>query len=171
MTIDYNKFYYDTSLQVFFPPPSLLLSAPTTPVVVPVVIFSLFLWMRAEIVGSRVHSCHSSRRGGVCDASGESSREGKEDMAHRSRLQELISGQVSLERMAEMMAPKLVDGRWRKPELSRRLVAKVRKAWLQDGKDWPFEQKERTNYGGWAIKDLPEVKMKGKKVDRQKVDR
>ena len=92
-------------------------------------------------------------------------------MAHRSRLQGLISGQVSLERMAEMMAPKLVDGRWRKPELSRRLVTKVRKAWLQDGKDWPFEQKERTNYGGWAIKDLPEVKMKGKKVDRQKVDR
>lgn len=43
MTIDYNKFYYDTSLQVFFPPPSLLLSAPTTPVVVPVVIFSFFL--------------------------------------------------------------------------------------------------------------------------------
>ena len=64
-----------------------------------------------------------------------------------------------------------MDGRWRKPELSRRLVAKVRKAWLQDGKDWPFEQKERTNYGGWAIKDLAEVKMKGKKVDRQKVDR
>ena len=45
MIIDYNKFYYDTSLQVFFPPPSLLLSAPTTPVVVPVVIF---LWMRAR---------------------------------------------------------------------------------------------------------------------------
>ena len=169
MTIDYNKFYYDTSLQVFFPPPSLLLSAPTTPVVVPVVIFSFFLWMRAEIVGSQ--SIAATVRDAGAHASGESSREGKEDMAHRSRLQGLISGQVSLERMAEMMAPKLVDGRWRKPELSRRLVAKVRKAWLQDGKDWPFEQKERTNYGGWAIKDLPEVKMKGKKVDRQKVDR
>ncbi|QDZ21208.1 hypothetical protein A3770_05p37260 [Chloropicon primus] len=43
-------------------------------------------------------------------------------MAHRGRLQSLVSGQVSLERMAEMMAPKLVDGRWRKPELSRRLA-------------------------------------------------
>ena len=48
-------------------------------------------------------------------------------MAHRGRLQSLVSGHVSLERMAEMMAPKLVDGRWRKPELSRRLAAKVKK--------------------------------------------
>lgn len=168
MTIDYNKYYLRYLVASVFPAAFTSSLRPHNPGGRAGRHFSLDA---CEIVGSRVHSCHSSRRGGVCDASGESSREGKEDMAHRSRLQGLISGQVSLERMAEMMAPKLVDGRWRKPELSRRLVAKVRKAWLQDGKDWPFEQKERTNYGGWAIKDLPEVKMKGKKVDRQKVDR
>ena len=69
-----------------------------------------------------------------------------------------------------MMKPKKVEGKWRKPELSRRIVAKVRKAWLTDGREWPFE-KPRTNYGGWAIEDLPKVKQKGKKVDRLAADR
>ena len=91
-------------------------------------------------------------------------------MAGRSRLPSLMSGQVSIERLTEMMKPKQVDGKWRKPELSRRVIAKVRKAWLLDGKEWPFD-KPRTNYGGWAIEDLPPVKQKGKKVDRLKVER
>jgi hypothetical protein len=82
----------------------------------------------------------------------------------------LMSGQVSVEKLAEMMKPKKVEGKWRKPELSRRIVAKVRKAWLTDGREWPFE-KPRTNYGGWAIEDLPKVKQKGKKVDRLAADR
>ena len=82
----------------------------------------------------------------------------------------LMSGQVSVEKLAEMMKPKKVEGKWRKPELSRRIIAKVRKAWLTDGREWPFE-KPRTNYGGWAIEDLPKVKQKGKKVDRLAVDR
>lgn len=86
-------------------------------------------------------------------------------------MQRLMSGEVPVERMAEMMAPKVVDGRWRKPELSRRLVAKVRKAWALDGREWPFEEKPRTNYGGWKVQDLPQVKQKGKKVDREKIDR
>ena len=97
-----------------------------------------------------------------------------EKMAGRQavgRLTRLMSGEVPVERMAEMMAPKVVDGRWRKPELSRRLVAKVRKAWALDGREWPFEEKPRTNYGGWKVQDLPQVKQKGKKVDREKIDR
>ncbi len=91
-------------------------------------------------------------------------------MATRCRLPALFRGEVSLEKMKELMSPTNVNGRWRKPELSRRQVAKVRKSWLLEGKDWPFD-KPRTNYGGWKIEDLPAVKQKGKIVDRKKVER
>ena len=91
-------------------------------------------------------------------------------LSGRSRLPALFRGEVSVEKLSEMMAPQKVDGKWRKPEVSRRLVAKVRKAWLLDGRAWPFEE-ERTNYGGWAIADLPPVKQKGKKVDRNKLEK
>ena len=50
------------------------------------------------------------------------------------------------------MNPQLVDGKWRKPELSKRSLAELRKAALAMGREWvwdpaPKDKKERDPRG------------------------
>ena len=58
----------------------------------------------------------------------------------------------------------------RQAKLSGRKVAGLRKQVILSGSTWPFE-KERTNWGGMKIADLPKVKQKGHKRDKIRLKR
>jgi hypothetical protein len=58
--------------------------------------------------------------------------------------------------------PTFVNGRWRKPKLSRRKIAQVRKQVLMAGMAWPFERIRNA---------APVTKFKGHKADKQHRER
>lgn len=60
----------------------------------------------------------------------------------------------------EALKPKKVGDVWHKPVISRKTLAKLRKSFLNDGKEWEFDE---------PVKEKVVRAPKGHKVDRLKV--